>query len=98
MYRMEDLLVLLTAEQAKELRFRAGHPPVIVAEDEQHPLQGPPLTGEDVGQLLRSVATSRQMRELRMSGAVQFIYVLPDRSPFLIRAKMEDANVVIEVS
>lgn len=98
MYCMEHLLVVLTAEQAKELRFRAGRPPVIVAEDEQHPLQGPPLTSENVMRLLRSVATSRQMRVLRTSGAVQFIYALPDRSPFLIRAKMEDVNVVFEVS
>ena len=43
MYYMDHLLILLTAEKARELRFRAGSPPTIVLEDEQHSLQGPPI-------------------------------------------------------
>jgi hypothetical protein len=97
MYCMEHLLLLLTVEQAKKLQFRAGTPPIIASEDEQHALQGPPLT-DDVLRLLRSVASSRQMRDLRKCGAVQFVYALPDRSPFLVRAKMDDATVVFEIS
>ena len=98
MYYMDHLLTLLTIEKARELQFRAGSPPVIVLEDEQHSLQGPPITGEDVMRLLRSVATSRQMRDLRDHGTVQFIYTLPDRSPFLVRATIEDETVVFDVS
>ena len=98
MYQMDHLLTLLTTEKARELRFRAGSPPIIVLESEQHPLQGPPITAEDLVRLLRSIATSRQMRALRECGTVQFVHTLPDRSPFLVRAKMEDTNVVFEVS
>lgn len=98
MYCMEHLLVLLTAEQAKKLQFRAGTPPIIVSEDEQHALQGPPLTDDDVLRLLHSVASSRRMRDLRKCGAVQFVYALPDRSPFLIQANMDDVTVVFEIS
>ena len=83
---MDHLLTLLTIEKARELQFRAGSPPVIVLEDEQHSLQGPPITREDVMRLLRSMATSRQMRDLRERG-VQFIYTLPDRSPFLVMCR-----------
>lgn len=95
---MEHLLTLLTVEKAVELQFRAGSPPVILSESELHPLQGPPITGEDVVQLFRCLATSRQMRELRVCGAVEFIYAPRTRSPFLVRAKMENENVSFDVS
>ena len=98
MYHMDHLLTLLTIEKTKELRFRAGRPPIIVSEAEQHSLQGPPVTAEDVMRLLRSVATSRQMRDLRECGSVHFIYTTRGRSPFVVRAKMEDENVVFDVS
>jgi Tfp pilus assembly ATPase PilU len=98
MYHLEHLLALLTIEKAAELQFRADSPPMLVSENEQHPLQGPPISHDDVTRLLRSLATSRQMRELRQFGMVQFIYVLPDRSPFLVRAKMEAEHVVFDVS
>jgi Tfp pilus assembly pilus retraction ATPase PilT len=98
MYQMDQLLSLLTIEQAKELRFGAGHPPVIASEGEERRLQGPPVTEEDVVQLLRSLASSRHIRALREGGAVQFIYTAPGRSPFVVRAKMEDEHVVFSVS
>jgi Tfp pilus assembly ATPase PilU len=95
---MDHLLALLTTEQAKELQFRADSPPIIVSEREQRPLQGPPVTGDDVAQLLRSVATSRQMRDLRQNGRIQFIYTPRGRTPFLIRAKIEGENLRFDVS
>jgi Tfp pilus assembly pilus retraction ATPase PilT len=98
MYRMEHLLILLTNEQAKELRFRAGSPPLLVSEDEQHSLQGPPITTEDIVRLLRDVASSRHMRDLRDRGEVQFVYTTSTRSPFLVRAELEGENVVFDVS
>ena|SRR4051812_39347139 len=98
MYSMEHLFTLITAEKARELRLRADNPPIMVLEEEQHPLQGPPISGEDVLQLLRSVANSRQMRELRESGAVRFVYTLPNRSPFVVQARMDGQNVAFAVS
>ena len=98
MYYMDHLLILLTAENARELQFRAGSPPIILSEGENHLLQGPSVTDEDMMLLLRSMANSRQMRELRMNGAVQFIYTPRGRSPFLVRANMEDENVEFDVS
>ena len=98
MYEMDQLLTMLTIDEARELRFREGRPPVIVSDDEEHSLQGPPITSEDVVRLLSSMASSREMRDLRECGAVQFIYTTRGRSPFLVRAKMEDENVVFDVS
>jgi Tfp pilus assembly ATPase PilU len=98
MYHMDHLLTLLTAENAQELRFRADSPPIVVSETEQRPLQGPPVTSEEVVQLLRSLASSRQIRDLRNGGIVEFVYTTRGRSPFLVRAKMENGNVVFDVS
>jgi hypothetical protein len=98
MYYMEHLLILLAAEKAQALQFRAGSPPVMVSEDEKNQLQGPPISGEDVLLLLRKMASSRQMRDLRECGSVQFLYTVRGRLPFLVRARMENENVVFEVS
>jgi len=97
MYSMDNLLTLITTEQARELRFRAGTPPVVVLNDEPHAMEGPPLTAESAEQLLRSVATTRHMRQLRERGEVTFIYTLQGSSPFLIRALIENQNVIFDV-
>ncbi len=98
MYRLEHLLGLLTIEKAKELQFRAGSPPILVSESEQHLLQGPLLTSEDLLCLFRGLASSRQMRELKAHGTVQFVHTFPNRSPFLVRARIEQGEIVFDVS
>ncbi len=97
MYQMDQLLNLLTIERAKELRFRAGEPPLIVREAEQHPLEGPPIAGEDIQRLFRNLAGSRHMRELERRGTVQFVHTLPNRAPFVVRATMEKEDLIFEV-
>lgn len=98
MYYMEDLLLLLTAEDARSLRFCAGSPLVIASEDKHRPLQGPAVSDEDVLWLLRKLASSRQMRELRENGTVQFMYRAPGQPPFLLRAKMLNEQTIFDVS
>ena len=98
MYQMDQLLNLLTAERAKELHFRAGRPPLMVLDDEQHSLQGPPIADDEIVRLLRDLANSRQIRDLRAHGKVEFVYTAAGRAPFVIRAQMESENVVFSVS
>jgi Tfp pilus assembly pilus retraction ATPase PilT len=97
MYSMDNLLTLIRVEQVRQLMIRAGVPPIVVTENESHMLEGPPLTGEGAEELLRSIANTRQMRALQQSGAVDFIYHLEGRSPFLVRAKIRDASVEFTV-
>jgi len=56
MYHLDHLFTLLTIEKARELQLRPDHPPVIVSEREERPLQGPPISRDEVP---RSVAQSR---------------------------------------
>jgi Tfp pilus assembly pilus retraction ATPase PilT len=97
MYSMDNLLTLISTEHARELRFCAGTPPVVVLGEEPHAMEGPPLTTECAEQLLRSIANTRQMRELWEQGTVTFIYTLPGASPFLVRAALEGENVTFKV-
>ncbi len=94
---MDNLLTLVASEQAGELRLRADAPPVIFVEDESHPLEGPPITAEEIQRLLRSMAGSREMRELRERGVVTFIYHFQGTSPFLVSASMQDGRVSFNV-
>ncbi len=98
MYHMEHLLTLLTVEKAKALHFRPGMPPLVVSEYEQRSLQGPSISADEVEELLRGLANSRHMRDLREHGVVRFVYTTRGRTPFLVSAKMENESVVFEVS
>ena len=97
MYSIDDLLDLVSTEKAEGLRLHVGTPPVIVLQGEQHTIEGPPITIENAEQLLRGVADTRQMRELRERGAAEFVYSFRGSSRFLVRAKMEDENVEFDL-
>ncbi|SRR6266581_1047577 len=97
MYSMENLLMLVSTERAVALKLQVGLPPVIVLENENHALEGPPITPEEVEELLRSIANTRHMRELRENGDVVFIYKFQGSSPFLVRAKLQNGYVGFEI-
>lgn len=90
---MDDLLHLLHSDGADELRLHVGQPPVIVLEGEQQPLEGPAITTEDAQQLWQSIANTRQRREFREHGVMEFIYRFRGRADFVVRARMEDGNI-----
>jgi Tfp pilus assembly ATPase PilU len=96
-YSMDDLLHLVHSDGADELRLRVGQPPVIVLEGEQQPLEGLAITTEHAEQLLHSITDTRQRRELREHGVVEFIYRFRGRASFVIRATMEDENVGMDI-
>ena len=98
MYHLDQLLALLTNEGARELWFWAGRPPVIVSASGRRPLQSPPLSADEVMFLFRKLAGSRELRELRAHGKVQFIHSPPGQSPFLICAKIKSDVLVFYIS
>jgi Tfp pilus assembly ATPase PilU len=96
-YSMDDLLHRLHSDGADELKLRVGSPPVMVLDGESHPIEGPAITIEDAEQLLQSIADTRQRRELRENGVVQFIYRFRSRADFVVCARIEDENVGIDI-
>ena len=71
MYSMDDLLDRVKAERADELRLYVGTPPIIVPRGEHHTVEGPAIAIADAEQLLRSIANTRQRRELSRIHAVE---------------------------
>jgi Tfp pilus assembly pilus retraction ATPase PilT len=98
MYSMDDLLYLVTLDGAEALWLRVGRPLVIVLDGEQQTIEGPSITPEDAEHLLQNIADSRQRRELREHGEVHFIYRHRHVTDFVVRVRIEDDNVVIEIS
>ena len=94
---MDDLLDLVSTEHAEELRLHVGTSPVMVLRGEHHTIEGPLITAENAELLLRSIADTRQTREMRGRGETEFVYTFRGSSRFLVRAKMEDEHVAIDL-
>ena len=94
---MDDLLHLVHSDGADELRLHVGQPPVIVLDGEPQPLDGPVIMTEDATQLLRSITNTRQRRGLSEHGVVEFVYRFRGRAEFVVRARMEDENVGMDI-
>ena len=97
MHSMDDLLHLANSDGADELKLHVGMPPVIVLDGESHTVEGPAITTEDAEQLLQSITNTRQRRELRKRGVVQFVYRFRRITDFVVRARMEDGNVGMDI-
>jgi hypothetical protein len=97
MYSMADLLHVVHSDGADALKLHVGQPPIVVLDGKEQPLDGPAITTEDAEQFFQSVANTRQRRELREHGAVEFIYQFRGRASFVVRARMEDENVGMDI-
>ena len=97
MYSMDNLLHLLHSDGADELWLLVGQPPLIVLDGEPQPIDGPALTADDTEQILHSITDTRQRREIRDHGKVEFIYNFRDRASFVVCAKMDHGNLEIYV-
>jgi len=94
---MDQLLHLLHSDGADELRLNVGQPPVIVLDGVEELLEGLAITAEEAQVLLRSISTSRQRRELQDHGVVEFIYSFRGRTSFVVRARLKEENIALEI-
>ena len=94
---MDELLALIRTQRADELKVHVGTPPVMVLKGEPQSLDGPVITAEDADHLLRSIADTRQMREMWERGEMEFLYNFRNLSFFLVRARVENEFVAFDV-
>ena len=73
-YYMTDLLALLVNQRAEELSVTPGQPPALHIRGEVHRIEGPSVSPEHASSLLRSIADTRQMRELHEHGRADFLF------------------------
>ena len=94
---MDDLLHLVHSDGADGLRVRVGRSPVVVMDGEEQQIEGPEITGEMAEELLQSITDTRQRRELRERGWIEFIHRFRQCASFVVRAEIEDENVSIDI-
>jgi twitching motility protein PilT len=97
MYSMDDLLHVVHSDGADGLKLQVGQPPIIVIDGEDQPIEGAAITVENAEQLLQSVTDTRQRRELREHGEVEFIYRFRRCASFVVHAKVREDNVCIDI-
>ena len=96
-YDMTDLLTLAFTENADCLILRSGQPPVVQVRGKTHNVEGPAITPENADLLLRSLASTRYMREFPEHGAVAFIHSFKNYAQFQVQAKLEDDEIQINI-
>jgi len=97
MYSMHDLLQLLNSDGGDELRLFVGAPPVLVLDGAEQTLENPPLDHHRLEEYLQEIASSRQRRELRQRGLVQFLYRFPETTSFIVRVQLHGSELSIRV-
>jgi len=83
-YSIPDLLRLLRSERAERVQVDAGYAPKLVVKGESHEIEGPAVAEESVEEMLRAVASTRDMRAFRKTGTVDIV-VSFEGSRFLVR-------------
>ena len=95
-YEMTDLLTLILSKRAEGLSLHVGKPPVVHLHAEPHAIEGPVITPENAESLLRSLADTRQVRQLRAAGGLEFVYTFRD-VPFRVQVRAEDEDVCLDL-
>ena len=73
-YSLHGLLTLLASERGDSVRLQVGFQPVFTLKGLEHEIEGPSVSDSDIDDLLRAVAGTRTVRELRRSGAVDLVH------------------------
>ncbi len=93
---MDDLLYLIHSDGADGLRMEVGRPPIVIMDGEDQEIEGSAATAEDAERLLQSVTDTRQRRELREQGKVEFIFKFRHCASFVVHAEIRDENLFLE--
>jgi Tfp pilus assembly ATPase PilU len=97
MYHLKDLLLLVVEESAEELLLQPDQPPRMLLHGKVRVLDGPLLTSDQVGELLRSIATDEQCRELELCGDAHFHYAAGQSGQFSVHAQMQDDRLHVKI-
>lgn len=84
-YSVPDLLNLLLLQKGEYIRLEPGLPPFYQIKGQRYEVEGPPLTEENLEQILRELANTRQLREFREKRSLDFNYPYK-RTLLLVRA------------
>jgi hypothetical protein len=75
----------MRTERGERVRLDVGSPPTLIIKGESFEIEGPPVEEASMEEMLRVVASSRQMRAFRDSATVDIIVTF-EGARFLVRA------------
>ena len=84
-YSISELLKLLAAERGEAIHLKAGCQPVMKVKSREIEITGPEVTAEILEELIRAVASTRDLRSYRQRNAMEILYTVKN-STFLVRA------------
>src|SRR5579859_5012922 len=97
MYQLKDLLLLTVQERAEELLLEPDLPPRMRMQGKMRVLDGPLLTSDQIGELLRSITTEEQRRELELCGDTRFRYAAERVAQFSVHAQTQDNRLHVKI-
>ena len=92
--RIEALFKTLAARGGSDLHLRAGRPPIIRESGELVALDEPPMSGEEVELLLRSIMAERDFAAWRDGGDADFAYEIAETGRFRCNAARDRVGPV----
>ena len=94
---MTDLLSLIVSERADGLSIMPGHAPAVHLRGEVHLIEGAAVSPEHASSLLRTMADTRQMQELREQGCAEFLFTFRSSERFRVTARREHEQVQFQI-
>jgi len=97
MYHLKDLLRLAAQESAEELLLEPDQPPRMRLHGKVRVLDGPLLTSDHVDELLRTIATDEQRREIDLCGDAHFRYAADHLGQFSVHAQTQGNRLHVKI-
>lgn len=92
LYAINNLLEHVLRENAGELHVLPGRPPFIIQGDKSVVVGSDSITDDNIADLLYTLATVEQMKELNVCGDAQFIYLFRNWARFAVSASIAHDN------
>ena len=77
---IERLFALMAQYDSSDLHLKAGNPVIMRIKGDMRPLQGNPLSSEEIYNFLKGIATEEQMKLFDETGDLDFAHRLPDQA------------------
>ena len=77
---LERLFALMAQYDASDLHLKANNPPIMRVRGEMRPLQSPPLSSDDIMNLMRPILDPDQQKTYDETGDLDFAHMLPDQA------------------
>ena len=99
-YEMNDLLKLMIDQDASDLHIQVNHPPTLRISGSMESVEGPKLSASDTEGLMKSITSTKNQEQLKVSGGADFGYSFQEKARFrvsVLRAKGDFGMVLRQI-